>query len=181
MTIRICPRCNQEFTATPPQKQLCPTCSEKYDPASLKRIRENQRRIDANSKCPSCGSIKTPISKLCWQCYTNLPRDEKVKSILKNGLWRDSQGYTHIYKPDHPNATKQGYVLEHRFVMAEYLGRPLTKREIVHHFNAIKDDNRLCNLALVCHENHPTKTFMKLLQKHIRKLEAELAQRKFSL
>lgn len=49
---------------------------------------------------------------------------------------------------NHPMAHKTGYAYEHRLVMAESLGRPLTRREVVHHINKKKRDNRLENLKL---------------------------------
>ena len=57
-------------------------------------------------------------------------------------------GYILVYQPDHPNARANGYVLEHRRVMADNIGRPLTDEEVVHHINGIRDDNRPENLEL---------------------------------
>ncbi len=58
----------------------------------------------------------------------------------------NAQGYTLIYRPDTPMAQKNGWVMEHRYVMAESLGRPLFADESVHHINGQRDDNRLENL-----------------------------------
>ena len=51
-------------------------------------------------------------------------------------------------------ADKNGYVLEHRFIMCEYLGRILRPDEVVHHKNKIKTDNRIENLEIMTNSEH---------------------------
>lgn len=60
----------------------------------------------------------------------------------------DKNGYRQVFYPRHPNARKNGYVMEHTVVMTEHLGRPLVLGESVHHLNGVRDDNRLINLEL---------------------------------
>ena len=75
----------------------------------------------------------------------------------KSGNWRGgvvnaSEGYLAVLvSGDDPMAcmrSKQGYVLQHRLVMARSIGRPLTEHETVHHINGNRKDNRLENLQL---------------------------------
>ena len=74
----------------------------------------------------------------------------------RHGNWKGGRSrmgdYTAVLvRPDDPYAsmrTALGYVLEHRFVMAQELGRPLAKHETVHHINGDKRDNRRENLQL---------------------------------
>jgi hypothetical protein len=45
-------------------------------------------------------------------------------------------------------ARKDGYVMEHRLIVAQELGRCLLRSEVVHHINHDPQDNRLGNLML---------------------------------
>lgn len=84
--------------------------------------------------------------------YARLQRGQELSAPK-----RYSKGYTHhsgyryVHKPSHPNASKCGQIAEHRFVMSEYLGRPLFEHENVHHKNGDRADNRLENLELWSH------------------------------
>jgi len=76
----------------------------------------------------------------------------------KGGRCVDKSGYVLVRANDHPNASKNGYVREHRLVMEQHLGRLLLKSEVVHHLSSDKSDNRIENLELFstngCHLAH---------------------------
>lgn len=77
-------------------------------------------------------------------------KDGPIAPFRTNGkhITKNSHGYRLLFRPEHPNAARHGWVMEHRVVMAEMIGRPLEKYEQVHHKNGIKDDNRPENLEL---------------------------------
>lgn len=58
------------------------------------------------------------------------------------------KGYRLLWRPNHPSAQKSGYVLEHRLVMEQQIGRRLEPWETPHHKNGIRTDNRPENLEL---------------------------------
>lgn len=112
-------------------KHLCPAQLANQGPKRY--IQGHQNR----------GRTKTPAQRL----RSSLPME-------KNGRWKggrfiDQDGYALVKKPDHPAARLSGYVLEHRLAMEAHLGRFLTEKEVVHHKNSNKSDNRLDNLELL--------------------------------
>lgn len=65
------------------------------------------------------------------------------------------KGYVVEYRPNHPFCQRGGWILQHRLVMEDCLGRFLKKEEVVHHINGIKNDNRIENLELFAnHSEH---------------------------
>jgi HNH endonuclease len=57
-------------------------------------------------------------------------------------------GYIRERRRDHPQQVRC-YVLQHRLVMETMLGRLLGPKEVVHHKNGNRADNRRCNLELM--------------------------------
>jgi len=75
----------------------------------------------------------------------------KVEKIISKGDYNYC-----VVSPTHPLATKHGYVLHHRIVMENELGRLLNANEVVHHVNHDKKDNRIENLEVLTASQHAT-------------------------
>ncbi len=87
---------------------------------------------------------------------------KQSEAIYRTGVKKGhstERGYAVIWNPTHPMARKNGYILEHRLIMAEHLGRMLEEWEHVHHINGNRLDNRIENLELVHRDEHPSKHF----------------------
>lgn len=93
-----------------------------------------------NGHAKSCGCYKKEVSSKSKKGHKHFN--------YKNGRIKVGEGYIRVLSREHPNADHHGYVLEHRLVMEQYLGRLLTKQENVHHKNGDKEDNRIENLEL---------------------------------
>jgi len=69
-------------------------------------------------------------------------------SNWKGGKWKMRIGYICVLSREHPFCNKQGYVYEHRLIMEKCIGRYLKPKEVIHHINEKRYDNRVENLML---------------------------------
>ena len=157
---------------------------------SAKEVNKNGTSRYIWHACIDCGKCRwvtfrggKPKNLRCNSCHSKLqPRLYGSKSPN----WKGGRFHSHYYikvriYPDdffYSMADKEGYVFEHRLIMARHLNRCLLPWEIVHHKNGIKDDNRLENLLLLpTAKQHLTDTLLKAriarLEKRIILLEAE--------
>lgn len=73
---------------------------------------------------------------------------------LYKGAFINQYGYRVLHKPQHPNANKDGYILEHRYVASNKIGRPLKDDEIVHHIDGNRLNNNPSNLQIMDRSEH---------------------------
>ena len=106
------------------------------------------------------------------KCIENSIKAHKNKKGFNNkgGRRINKQGYVEIWNPSNENSNKKGYVLEHRFVMSKYIGRPLQKNEDVHHIDRNKLNNDISNLQLMTKNQHAKYHEINDKDKHRRKM-----------
>ena len=122
-------------------------------------------KIAEGVPCKSCGVLvyrqtrntRPNETGLCRTCWRKSKRGVN-SSWYRNGTYINQQGYklVRIYEEDffYPMADGNGYVREHRLVMAKHLGRCLESWESVHHKDGDKLNNELPNLELLNKNQH---------------------------
>jgi len=138
--------------------------------------------------CPDCGKerwVQLGRAKiqhsyvLCRSCSNRLKMESRKfdkSPCWKGGRITDYLGYILIkLRPNDffYSMTHNGYIKEHRLVMAKHLGRCLHSWEIIHHKNHIRSDNRLENLQLIGDDGHKQMTIM---ENKIKRLEAKIVK-----
>ena len=134
--------------------------------------------------CIDCGKGRWVVA---WRVGTDKRCNRCARLGANNSCWRGGRittydGYIEVkLQPDdffYSMATKQGYILEHRLVIAKSLGRCLHSWELVHHKNHVRDDNCIKNLQLVSDDRHKQITILEnkiyYLNQRVTLLEAEI-------
>ncbi len=153
-----------------------------------KSLGKNGTQRYVHLQCPFCLEYRWRTlagneaykSDTCRRCYLEQSRCRHSNN-WKGGRFKRN-GYILTMPKEDNNyivmADKDGYIPEHRLVMAEHIRRPLEKWEIVHHKNHIRDDNRLENLQLLPNSSAHivdtrTREYIKKLERRVIILEAE--------
>lgn len=89
--------------------------------------------------------------KLCSTACRSQFRQEHAPKLFDGGIRTRhlKRGYVWLSIPAYLSRTgKKTYMLQHRYVMEQHLGRAMLKQETIHHINGVRDDNRIENLEL---------------------------------
>ena len=103
-------------------------------------IRQKRPTVDLSEKSRRGLALKYPEGRF-----------GSLASNWRGGRKKTGNGYIYLYMPDHMYSTKEGYIMEHRWIAQQKIGRIINPDEQVHHINGIKDDNRPENLEVVSH------------------------------
>lgn len=122
------------------------------DPSVVKPHYRSNRKclvVENGTECERKHQAKD-MCQMHYRRYT-LYGDPLFKKVTGD---KSPAKYKLIKRKGHANARSDGQILEHRYVMSQYLGRPLKDDETVHHINGDRFDNRIENLELWSH-SHP--------------------------
>lgn len=164
--IKQCVVCEKKFSIKPSQVKIgegkycsrrcrcikpikkCLVCGNNFE--DIKSVINKRKYCSRN--CYNIGRNKK-VLRQCLKCgrkfrvqRADIKRGHGKYCSINCARWKGgrnntTEGYVLIYKPNHPNHNNGAYVLEHRFIIEQQIGRYLTQAERVHHLGE-KDDNR---------------------------------------
>jgi len=173
---KACVRCGREFADVPSvAKKWCSwdcydadrqprkTCKRCGAPLKLSKrtycsheCMTLGRMNQAQKPCEVCGALmvvrpyEASTKRFCSRaCLNASKRISGPGARVKRG-----DGYMAVYYPTHPDASRQGLILEHRLVAEQKYGRRILPDEHVHHLNGVRDDNRPENLEVIAAGEH---------------------------
>ena len=156
-----CKVCDKSFYVFPCKKDTAKYCSNKCRWKNQKGKTRSKETIDKMRK-------NSKPNKGCFEKGKHSSPTTEFKNGEKHILWKGGKtkhqgGYILVHKPKHPFSHPNNYFFEHRFIMESHLGRYLDPKEVVHHINEIKTDNRLENLKLFKNASEHTKHHRSLI------------------
>lgn len=133
----------------------CPDCGVEHENRTRNRVCTRCQAQRRKHPCPRCGTPTDHRATHCNRCAPFLNQTLRERGARTH---HKPSGYWLVKVPESdPMASMrnaQGYVREHRLVMADHIGRPLTEDEHVHHENHDRGDNRIENLSLMAKADH---------------------------
>lgn len=145
--------------AAPPLPRECKRCGTTFTPVVLGSARVycsrscataaygSRKRVHVEPReCEHCGVEFTPRQKSSVGRFCS---KECRLTAMRGAASANFKGGRHVKDSGYVSVLVDGrYVLEHRLVMEQVIGRTLVDGENVHHVNGIKSDNRPENLEL---------------------------------
>lgn len=129
-------------------------------------IREVTRNATIAKKkehpCRSCSNVRNGIAKRGRPSWNSGKTFEPKKVGSK---YQDAYGYMQMWvgvEESEAYGRVGGYVLEHRKVMQDHLGRKLKRGELIHHINGDTTNNSIENLFLCENMSHHKKLHAKI-------------------
>jgi hypothetical protein len=131
-----------------------------------------ENNLSQKSIAKLCGINQSIISRKL--SYFHIPtrkfcgRSDIYCSRYKGGRTKTSKGYIHILSHNHPRVNSRKYVPEQILIAEKQLNRFLSEKEVIHHINEIKDDNRIENLYLFPSEQEHQRYHQNLRRNNIK-------------